>query len=279
MELSVLYQQTSPYLWLRERITTGLIKYDIYVCNNHHWAPYFTDKYRCHVSDFLFLTIFCMTLHYRQERKNTWSLTLQKNNSQVLHKQNSSSSHDGEKLIWGPTAVQYFFPIIYDTVTLLHFISSSALAGPHCLLVVIHGWWERFIKYRFKTVQVTLSKHLADHFSSKYQLLCQDIHHLCLTSAPDAAQPSDWPNNFIFQPVFSRSQPQHSLSAQICSSVSSNMQHQFFNRTLYATFERAQCGRQGICWASCVCKASISLRISNPLLVKALAPNKYTEYN
>lgn len=87
--------------------------------------------------------------------------------------------------------MHYFFPIIYDMVTLLHFISSSASAGPHCLLV-IHGWWERLIKYRFKTVQVTLSKHLDDHFSSKYQLLCQDIHHLCLASAPDAAQSSDW---------------------------------------------------------------------------------------
>lgn len=65
MQLPVLYQQTSPHLWLRERITTGLIKYDIYLCNNHHGATYFTDKYRCHVSDFLFLIIFCMTLQYR----------------------------------------------------------------------------------------------------------------------------------------------------------------------------------------------------------------------
>lgn len=114
-------------------------------------------------------------------------------------------------------ALLFSYSVWHGYITALQ-LPASVSDLPHASALMIYGWWHRLIKYRFKIVWVTLSNHLAYHFSFYNQLLCQYIHHLRTTSALDAVQPSYWPERlyFLFRlPMSIRVQTQHSLSVQI----------------------------------------------------------------
>lgn len=104
-------------------------------------------------------------------------------------------------------------------VAALHLLANVSDVSPSSVLLA-YGWWQRLIKYGFKTAWVTLSNHLAHHFSfttSNSVNICTTYVWLLLWMQLNLLIGLNIYPFFFSVPMNSRFQTQHALSLQKCS--------------------------------------------------------------